>query len=224
MTIDPRDPEVEGLWRAVSGAEARSIAVVAANPGEGCTTVAEALWRRAALAGQSALLVELNRDRPALAARLGAAVPGVIARIDDDRLGLLAEPTQAMLDAWRDPARLAEAIEGWHNKYETVVLDAAPLLARGAQGLPGLTVAAAAEACLLVVLAGVTPGSAVREAREALGKSGARLLGSVLNDRDNPSLLTELEREAGRIGRIAPGFSARVIAALRRSNLLGMRI
>jgi Mrp family chromosome partitioning ATPase len=224
MSIDPRHPEVEGLWRAVAAAAARSIAVVAANPGEGCTTIAEALWRRAALAGHSALLVELNRDRPALASRLGNAGPGQILSFGNDGLGLMAEPSDAMLDTWRDPARLAEAIAGWHQTYDTVVLDGAPLVARGAQGLPGLACATAAEATMLVVLAGRTPASAVREARQALTRAGARLLGTVLNDRDNPSLLAELEREAARLGRLVPALAARIVAALRRSSLLGIRV
>src|SRR5689334_889070 len=70
MRIDPRHPETEALWRAVSGAELRSIAVVSARTGEGCTTVAQALWRRAARAGRAALLVELNWDQPGLRDRL----------------------------------------------------------------------------------------------------------------------------------------------------------
>ena len=224
MRIDPRHPETEALWRAVARAEVRSVAVVSARPGEGCTTVAEAIWRRAACAGRSALLVDLNRDRPALGARLGEAPPGTIQRFGNEGLGLLADPGEAALEAWRDPAQLRDAVTGWLRQWDTVVLDAAPVVSRGAQGVAGLAAAAAADAALLVVLAGRTSATAVREAGGALVQAGARLLGTVLNDRDNPSLRTELERQTRRIGRIMPKLADRVAMAVARSNLLGMRV
>jgi Mrp family chromosome partitioning ATPase len=224
MRFDPRHPEAESLWRAIAQAELRSVAVVAAAPGEGCTSVAETLWRRAAEAGRSALLVDLNRDRPAPSLRQLSAEPGVVARLGNSGLGVLAEPGEAALANWRDPNRLREALAGWHQQWDTVVLDTAPLLAKGAQGLPGLAAAAAADAAVLVVLAGRTDANQVREAAEALRMAGARLLGSVLNDRDNPALRAELEREARRLRRVAPGLTARLTAAFQRSSLLGMRV
>ena len=224
MTLDPRHPEIEGLWRAVDAAGARSIAAVSARPGEGASTLAQALWRRAALAGRSALLVELNPERPGLAARFGAPAAGGIRLGGEPGLGLLEDPGAAALDAWRDPAALRAAVAGWLRHWDRVVLDGAPLVARGAQRLPGATAAAAAEATLLVVLSGRTPAAAVREAREVLAGAGATLLGTVLNDRDSPSLLSELEREARRLGRIAPGLARRAAAALHRSALLGIRV
>src|SRR4051812_35057036 len=76
MRIDPHHPETEALWRAVSVAGLRSVAVVSARPGEGCTTVAEALWRRAARGGRSPLLVDLNRDVRGMRDRLLQAEAG----------------------------------------------------------------------------------------------------------------------------------------------------
>ncbi|RYJ01661.1 MAG: hypothetical protein EON47_10045 [Acetobacteraceae bacterium] len=265
MRLDPRHPETEALWRAVTGAGVRSIAVVAARPGEGCSSVAEALWRRAACAGRSALLVDLNTEHPGLGARLGRprggerqlvtdqgvvtlerrrdpgglrlvagrrgteigerrAAMGEAQRLGHGGLGLLAEPGAAAIEAWRDPARLREAVAGWLRDWDTVVIDTAPLVAGTAQGVPGLAAAAAAEASLLVILAGRTPTSAVREASQALRKAGARLLGTVMNDRDNPSLRAELERQALRLARLAPAMAAGLARRIRGSALLGMRI
>jgi hypothetical protein len=278
MRIDPRHPETEALWRAITTAKVRSIAVVAAHPGEGCSSVAEALWRRAACGGRSALLVDLNCDRPGLGARLGVRlgasrapadpssrhlttdqglvtlerrrdhrglrvaggsedrrravvcgeagglVLGQAQRLGHSSLGLLADPGQAMIEAWRDPAQLREAVAGWLHEWDTVVIDTAPLVTGTAQGIPGLAAAVAVEASLLVLLAGRTPVSAVREARHALDKAGARLLGTVMNDRDNPSLRAELERQALRLARFAPRLAQRLARQVRSSALLGMRI
>lgn len=224
MRFDPRHPETEALWRAVAQAEARCVAVVSAQPGEGCTTVAETLWRRAAQAGRSALLVDMNRDRPAASLRAIPAEEGVVQRLGNTGLGLLAEPGEAALESWRDRGQLRAAVAGWLQQWDTVVLDTAPVLAKDAQGMPGLAAAAVADAAILVVLAGRTDGAAVREAAAALAAAGARLLGTVLNDRDNPALRTEMLRETARLERFAPGLAARLSTALHRSSLLGMRV
>jgi len=222
MAIDPRDPEIEGVWMAVAGSGARSIAVVAANPGEGTTSLAEALTRRAALGEGRALYVNLDAERSTgtmgLAAPVDTVLPGEHAGI-----GVLARPSPDAANAWRDPARLAAQVAAWRAEWDHVVFDTAPILAKDAPGVPPLSVAAAAEATILVVLAGRTAASDVRDAHQRLERAGARLVGTVLNDRDNPSLLAEMEREAGRLERIAPGLVRRIRGGLRRSSLLGQR-
>jgi protein-tyrosine kinase len=216
MPPDPQDAEIEQLWLAIGGSGARSIAVVSARPGEGTTSLAEALARRVALGGQRALLVDVSGT-----ARPDAA-PDAILTGEHDGIGVLANPSAASANAWRDPARLAAQVEAWLADWDRVVFDTAALLPPG-DGVPPLSVAAAAEATLLVVLAGRTPASDVREATQRLERGRARLIGSVLNDRDNPSLLAEMEREAGRLERIAPGLVRRIRGGLRRSSLLGQR-
>jgi protein-tyrosine kinase len=216
MPPDPQDAEIEQLWLAIGGAGARSIAVVSARPGEGTTSLAAALATRAALGGQRALLVDASgAGRP-------DAAPDAILTGAHEGIGVLARPSAAAANAWRDPARLAAQVEAWLGEWDRVVFDTAALLSPG-EGVPPLSVAAAAEATLLVVLAGRTPASDVREATQQLERARARLLGSVLNDRDNPSLLAEMEREAGRLERIAPGLVRRIKGGLRRSSLLGQR-
>lgn len=208
-------PEIEALWRGVG--DAGSIAIASAQPGEGTSLIAEAIWRRAEHSGRSALLVKLNGGAP-------DAEPGQVQRLGNHPLGVLAAPDATQLAAWREPARLREAIALWRKEWDLVVIDAAPVLARGAQALPGLTAAAAADATLLVVLAGRTAASALREARDQLKAAGAVLVGVAMNDRDNPTLAMELERQAARFGRILPGLAARLTRAVRGSALLGLRV
>jgi hypothetical protein len=215
MTHASDHPEIEALWRGVG--DAGSIAIAAAQPGEGTSLLAEAIWRRAEHSGRSALLVKLNGATP-------GAEPGQVQRLGNHPLGELGAPDAAQLAAWREPARLREAIALWRQDWDLVVIDAAPVLARGAQALPGLTAAAAAEATLLVVLAGRTAASALREARERLMAAGAALVGVAMNDRDNPSLAMELERQAARFARVLPGLAARLTRAVRGSALLGLRV
>jgi protein-tyrosine kinase len=216
MAPDPLQAELEELWLALGAAGARSIAVVAARRGEGASTLAAAIAERAALAGERVLLVDLS----------GAARPGAtsdsIREAGPEGVALLDSPSAASLALWRDPPRLAAQVTAWLTEWSRVVLDTAPLLEPG-EGVPPLSVAAAAEGTVLMVLAGRTAASDVREVCQRLERGRARLVGTVLNDRDNPSLLAEMEREAGRLERIAPGLVRRIRGGLRRSSLLGQR-
>jgi len=207
---DADHPEIEALWRGLG--ETRSLAVTAARPGEGASLVARGLWRRAEAAGRAALLVHAGGEASAAPRRLGN--------------GPLGEwtPDAARIADWREPARLRAAIETARAEWDMVILDAPALLDRSPRPLPGLTAAAAAEATLLVVLAGRTPGSALREARAALEAAGARLAGVVMNDQHQPSLADELERQARRFARLAPWLSTRLTRAVRGSSLLTLRV
>jgi Mrp family chromosome partitioning ATPase len=220
MPLDPSDREVEALWLAVADSGARSLAIVAAHPGEGTTSLAEALTRRAALGGRRALYVDLSGGHAA--AGLGLA-PDAILPGERDGIGVLAYPSDATALAWRDPARLVAQALAWRDDWDIVVFDTAPLLAEGGHGVPPASVAAAAEATILLVLAGRTAAADVREARQRLDRARARLIGTVLNDRENPSLLAEMEREVGRLDRLAPGLARRIKGGLRRSSLLAQR-
>jgi Mrp family chromosome partitioning ATPase len=219
--FDPRDPELEAVWRAASGAAAHSIAVVAANAGEGVSSLAGALALRAALGGGRALYVNLAPGTAATPVGLAedAILPG-----EPPGLGLLLRPSAASVAAWRDAARLEAQLGAWREEWQHVVFDTGPLLSRDPGGVPALSVAAAAEATVLLVLAGRTAAARVREARERLAQAGARLVGTVLNDRDNPSLLAEMEREVGRLARLAPGLARGLRQRLQRSPLLALRV
>jgi Mrp family chromosome partitioning ATPase len=106
-----------------------------------------------------------------------------------------------------------------------VVLDAPPLLAASQTNGPGgLTVASRAATTVMVVLAGRTKADKVRQAQEKLVRAGGHLSGVVLNDRENPSLRAEMERELGRLARWAPGLVEKARNRLRTSRVLGMRV
>lgn len=208
MTLDPRDPEIEALWQAIVESGARAVAVVAATPGEGVSTLAVALARRAALAAASPALLPLA---------------GPVPEIEGVRR--LHEPTDAEMDAWREPAMLRLALSEVTHRHGIVVIDCPPILDRGAtRRVPPLAAAAAADGALLVVLAGRTAATRLREVRERLDQAGVKLIGAALNDRDNPALLAEMEREAGRFSRLLPGLAERIKGRLRRSALLSLRI
>ena len=152
------DPELEVLWQKIDAAGVRNVALVASRLGEGTTSIAIALARRAATAGRSVLLVDLNRGSPGVAAALGLTVPpDAIVSLPGQHLSVLAELSPDKAAAWREPAQLTAQAERWRDDWDLVVFDAAPVLARDPGLISGSAVAMAAEATVLVALAGRTP-------------------------------------------------------------------
>ena len=258
IRLSPYDPEIEAIWRALHAADARSVAVVAAEPGVGTTLVAGAIARRAGLSppvpppdaaatprrrasdlltpppGNPAdtaerplpgLLVDLNLARPAVARLMGLhPKPGEIIRLEALGLAVLADPGVDGSDGWREPTLIAQRLAAWRRQWSMVVFDTSPLLSREVGAVSGVTLAAAADATVLVAMAGRTSASNIREARDMLNGAGARLIGTVMNDRDNPSLLSELERETYRLAPLLPRMMACLRGRLRRSTLLRLRV
>lgn len=219
------DPEVELLWHKVDAARAHSVAVVAGRAGEGATTIAVTLARRAVAAGLSVLLVDFSHGLSNVARELGIqAAEEEIVQVPGTRLGVLGSVSARQEAAWHEPAQLIAQVEQWRERWDLVVFDAAPVLAREPGALTGAGIARAAEATVLVTLAGRTPAPVIRDAWNRLEGAGANLLGVVMNDRDNPSLLVELERETGRLARWLPRLVAALQARLRRATLLSVRV
>ncbi len=170
----------------------RVIAVTSAARGEGRTTTAANLALTAVQEGQTALLVEADLRRPALAALFGLAPRAGLAEVLEGtaelaqaivRVGPLAVlcAGEARGDAVARLPRATAVMEQLRGAYDLVVLDAPPALAFA----DGDRLAAAADAALLVVRAGSTPREVVRFALESLGERAA---GIVLNDVDVGSL------------------------------------
>jgi hypothetical protein len=215
---------------------------LARRAGQFAAAESPALPGRPAAARPKALLVDLDLRRPTTLGLLGqAAQPDEIVRVEAMNLAVLGSIGRETADAWRERARLAEQLAAWRSEWGTVVLDTAPLLSterrRGRRTseadrrspadsgeIAGITAAAAADVCILVTLAGGTSGTRIREAREKLAAGGANLIGAILNDRDNPSLLAELDRETYRFAKYFPDWMAGLRARMHRSPILTVRV
>jgi Mrp family chromosome partitioning ATPase len=218
--------EIETVWRSLTASGLHCIAVTAAHNGEGTSTIAAALARRAEHAGKTVLLAEIFAHKPSLAARFGMHLPpGEPVRIGAEGFSVMSLPANAPAN-WQERDFFAWRMATWQRDYDLVVLDLSPVLASPApgEGMGSLAVAAAAACTLMVVLAGKTKAEAVRRAQDRLGRAGANLLGIVLNDKENPSLKEELEREVSRIAGFLPGLARRLRARVRRLPVLGVQI
>lgn len=103
-----------------------------------------------------------------------------------------------------DPVALRAFLTQARANSDLLLVDCPALLGwEGETALPA-AVAAAADAALLLVAAGRTPAHLIETAVEQLNAAGANLIGAVINDRDNPHLAEELQRETRRFDRLLP--------------------
>lgn len=210
--------ELATIYSRTVGRGTRVLSVVAAESGEGVTTLALALARRSAAANRRTMLVDLNLHRPAIARQLGLpdsdwspedeTPVGVDVAAIRGSLSVLTTPqsrTSAM--AWRDGDLLRRCVEFWRRSYDVVIIDTSALNATNRNNVPADIVAASTDASILVAQAGRAREETLRAAIARLDGAGARLVGCVFNDKVNPGLADELIRETRRLDGILPGVA-----------------
>lgn len=226
--------ELENVYARTLGGGVSSLALASAQGDEGVSTLAYALARRAAAAGKKTLLIDFNLARPSVGERLalqsGEWVPdsasSTSAIIEFPSTGLAFLPATESRDSlnFRDVNTLRNGIARWAEDFDCIVADTSPLNRHNQQNIPPDIVCAACEATLLVVLAGRTTENQVLEANGRLAVAGARLAGSVLNDRFSPPLSDELCRETRRFERWAPKLMDTLRRRIWSSALLNQEI
>jgi succinoglycan biosynthesis transport protein ExoP len=167
----------------------RLVAVTSIRPGEGKSTVALALARSAARAGERVLLVDCDLARRNLSRIMGAAeAPGLADLLVDrgDTQGLIYRDECSGLDflaagRGRVGRRIGElavlaSTAGWRREYDLVVLDGPPILASA----DALLLAEIAEGILLCIRWNHTPRRLATHVRGLLGPQTGRSLGVVL--------------------------------------------
>ncbi len=227
--------EMEDIYVKTFGSSMRTLAIAAARDGEGVSTLAYALARRAAAMGRRTLLVDFNRRDPSVGRRLGlppvkwspsteTAQENVIP-LSNTGLDVLTAPMNDV--EWlreREAEILQACFSRWLVHYDCVVADTSPLTIRNQENFPPENVCAACDGVLLSVLTGGTSETRVAEAITRLRSVGACITGTVLNDRRAPSLADELVRETFRFEKKLPKMMESIRQQIRRSVFLNQAI
>jgi polysaccharide biosynthesis transport protein len=198
-------PEIADAYDALFGAlrltrtPGNSILVTSTEPGEGKTTVCSCLAITAALAGQTALLIDGDLRRSSLAAAVGGAggvgfidillgqaeaieairpVTGLAASLQAGAVSFMSGGQKSSIFlATVDWSKARTAFRSISEAFGIVLLDSPPILAAN----DALLLASVVDAVLLVVGAGSANLDEVRRAKEQLEATGTPIIGAVLN-------------------------------------------
>jgi len=238
MYIPPQNMEIEKIYCNLLMGHNNSIAICSANQGEGVTSIALALAQRNLLAGKSTLVVDFNLYRPSfnkllptdtnkLTSDESLESPQLVTTNEQDSVALIGVTSPKRRDLvlkLRHPGILEQCIEEWKTSYDTIIFDTSPINRVNANNIPAERVAAACDACLLVVLAGHTTEAMVTSAVDKLNTAGAQLQGCIYNDRDNPTLQKELLREVSRLEPKHNWLTRTIRNLINNSRLLTLEI
>lgn len=222
--------EVEAIYNRTIGSGYKTLAITSAKSGEGKTTVAQAIIERAQVIGKNALLVELNTLNPVLSSNLRATLTSEVTAnkvitLKNKGYSILPSP-QNIHDIlkYRESNLLSKKIKEWLQEFDCIIFDTSALTSLNQSNIPAEIICGVCEASLMVVEAGKTPSNLIQLAIEKLNFNHVNLVGSVINDKNNPSLLTELQRETYRFNRYFPNLMAKVRHKLSRVVLLNISI
>ena len=206
MIIPATHNEIEQIYLAAEAKQSRSICITACHSGDGVTSVATALAERYLLAGQSALLVDLNLFRSGFQLASLPYQPNEhhIAWLEPIEGGQLfigiAKPTeQSLIVNYRNPLYLQKMIETWLQEFDHVIVDTSPLLQVNQGNISTQCVASVCQHTLLVILGAHTSETHLSNAIEILNRSNTELIGCVMNCQYQPSLAEEMVRELNRV-------------------------
>ena len=184
-----------GLWNGITLASndrpIRSVLVTSAVPGEGKSTTAAQLAIACAQLGRKVLLVDANFRRPALHKLFGEEVTAGFADVLQGKKSFAEaireseQPRLFLMPSGPLPRRATDLISVGFSKildkvrrdFDLIIIDAPHVL--GASETQEL--AAIADGVLFLTKVGATPRKMVSEALSTILRTGANLIGLVIN-------------------------------------------
>ncbi|MCC4796673.1 protein SypD [Enterovibrio norvegicus] len=235
MNIPPLNLEVERIYFQVIRNDYKTLAFASTESREGVTSLATAIAQRSLLAGKSTLVVDLNLYHPSLESQGMTTVQSERGLLPNPELvgvagehayftGIIAPSKRETIMELRRPGSLEAYLEEWHKDYDLVIFDTSPMSRLNANNIPPERVAAAADGTIFVVMAGQTTTAMAAESVKKLNDAGAHILGSVINDKNNPSLKVEILREIGRLKKRLPKLAGKLRKMVLSSHLLSLEI
>ncbi|MEW6995821.1 hypothetical protein AADZ84_16390 [Colwelliaceae bacterium MEBiC 14330] len=222
--------EVEAIYNQTIGSGYKTIAITSAIAGEGKTTISQAIVERAQLIGKKVLLVEMNTFNPALSNKLSATMAeplteNIVVNIENKGYSLLPAPQNIInVLQYREKNLLLQSINQWLENFDCIIFDTSALTSLNQSNIPAEIICQACQGAILVVEAGRTPQSLIQESIDKLKLKNVNLIGSIINDKSNPPLLTELLRETYRLDQFFPKLMVKLRNKLLNTVLFNISI
>ncbi len=221
-TMSPRRTKVvEQVVLSVQTAGLRKMAIASVDDDAATRELAVAVAAVAARSGRSTLLVDLaNGGQGASWQPSDAAVP-----IGPDVQGRGFDVLSAPVDeegraAFNNPTRIGEALDAMLDKYELVLLHVPALLAESGSPVNPIAACAATQGVVLELTVGDVSATRLERAVALLEAAGAHVVGTIVDDRNNPSLGEDMACAAENMFRFAPPLARWFAGKLRASEFL----
>lgn len=236
--------ELESIYSQTIDSGLRSVAITASTRGEGTSTLALALAKRAQAGGRKTLIVDMNFCHPSIGRELEVEA-GTWNNLDNllfeeiksvcneehslststTALSVLPAPSTPPKNLMlREKDYLSRCMDAWLEEYEIVIVDTSPINENNRHNFPAESICSLCEGTVLMVLAGVTRQSQLIKATERLAAHGIQLSGCVFNDQYCPSLAEEMIRETYRLQRYLPSIMTKIRTKVRESALFNLSI
>ncbi|WP_111978094.1 hypothetical protein [Algibacillus agarilyticus] len=246
--ISPLHAEVDIIYNQIFMQDIQSVSICASNSGEGCTLLSTLLAQRCLLSGRKTLLVDMNTHKPSIHKLLTLTTPSPchnesminnqdtnvnqfvsltpeIVEVNEHALvGITAPQRKDAILKLRSPDVLKAYIEQWKLEFECIIIDTTPISRLNVNNIPADFVAQASDAAILVVQAGETTAEMVNASIDKLKKSQVNIIGTVINDKHNPTLKQELLRKIKQ-SRFLPRFISHFVEnSIMRNKLMNLSI
>lgn len=233
MSYITQSNEIENVYSKITTLNYRSIAVTSSTSGEGTTSMVLALANRMLLAGHSVLVVDFNTYTPFFhdilslpKANTASIKPALVSDNRERSIlnGVCLPNSKSLLLKLRRTGEIEKYIQDWLNEYDYVIFDTTPYDRVNQHNISSSRVASACDAVLLLVLSGSTTHTMVKETVNNLQEAGANMLGCVMNDKLNPTLQNELEREALRLPKILNPLKTKITTWIKSKSFFKMEV
>ena len=209
VRIDPSSHAIEALYQRTIGAGHRVIALIGIERDDGVSALATALAQRSSLAPNRTLLIDASGkidDAKDMAPPLHEAFKRHELRPESEHYR--HRSTEFLREQWDESC----------THYRALIIDCAPALGTRQDAIPGALIARSADAVVLICRGGAATRDSIARAKSALGS--ARIVGIVVNGRDQPTVGAEIAREAMRLSTTFPSLAQTIAERAKTWSIL----
>lgn len=121
---------------------------------------------------------------------------------------------------FREHTMLNRMIQFWLEKHDCVIFDTSPLCLVNQKNIPAQHVATCCDAAVMVIKSGQTQTHQLKDAMEILHTVDVNLVGTIMNDFDNPLLGVELLRQCDKMSDRFPRIGNWLSNKIKKSSFL----
>lgn len=199
----------------------RKVAFASAEFDVATAEVAREVADVCARSGRKTLVIDLSGSEIGPSWMPGCETSEPTVDADGGAFHVLSAPnTFAARSAYNNQTRLAEALNQQFASYDLIVLYLAGLSDAKDGRINGIAAAAAADGIVIVCPTNEATTAAMHDAMELVSAAGGKVVGTVLDDRNNPMLSAEVARAARRTLSFIPPLARWAETRVLRSPLL----